>query len=202
MRGWVGEWFLECWQHSVFWLGWHLHRLLLINGGSAGKESACNAEDLGSVPELGRPPETGKATHCSILAWRIPWTIHSQSQTWLSNLHFTLLNNFALWAAFMFYSMGLFHNLRIQLKKSDSVIYSLRKVTLPFQPSLSSSVTWPYVLKKALCGTSLVVQWLRIHLPMHGTWLWSLVREDSTWRGATKPMSTTSQPCTWAHALQ
>ena len=148
------------------------------------------------------PLETGKATHSSILAWRIPWTIHSQSQTWLSNLHFTLLNNFALWAAFMFYSMGLFHNLRIQLKKSDSVIYSLRKVTLPLQPSLSSLVTWQYVLKKALCGTSLVVQWLRIHLPMQGTRVWSLVREDSTWRGATKPVSTTSQPCTWAHALQ
>ena len=27
------------------------------------------------------PLETGKATHSSILAWRIPWTIHSQSQT-------------------------------------------------------------------------------------------------------------------------
>ena len=25
-------------------------------GGSSGKESACNAEDLGSVPELGRSP--------------------------------------------------------------------------------------------------------------------------------------------------
>ena len=34
----------------------------------------------------------------------------------------------------MFYSMGLFHNLRIQLKKS--VIYSLRKVTFRFQPLL------------------------------------------------------------------
>ena len=66
---------------------------------SVGKESACNA---GSIPELGRPPgegigyplqyswvslvaqlvknppgsgrplEKGKATHSSILAWRIP----------------------------------------------------------------------------------------------------------------------------------
>ena len=25
-------------------------------GGSVGKKSACNAADLGSVPELGRPP--------------------------------------------------------------------------------------------------------------------------------------------------
>ena len=35
--------------------------------GSAGKESVCNAGDLGSIP--------GKATHSSIPAWRIPWTV-------------------------------------------------------------------------------------------------------------------------------
>ena len=82
---------------------------------SAGKESACNAGDLGLIPGWGRSPgeglgyllqyswaslvaqlvknpsamretwvlslgwedllEKGKATHSSILAWRIPWTI-------------------------------------------------------------------------------------------------------------------------------
>ena len=31
--------------------------------------------------------------------------------------------------------------------------------------------------KKILSGTSLVVQWLRIHLPMQGTWVRSLVGE-------------------------
>ena len=44
-------------------------------GGSAGKESACSAGDLGSTPGLGRSPEKGKATHSSILVWRIPWTV-------------------------------------------------------------------------------------------------------------------------------
>ena len=43
-------------------------------GGSAGKESACNAGDLGSIPGLGRPLEKGTAMHSSTLAWRIPWT--------------------------------------------------------------------------------------------------------------------------------
>ena len=44
--------------------------------GSAGKESACNAGDLGSILGLGRDSlEKGKATHSSILAWRILWTI-------------------------------------------------------------------------------------------------------------------------------
>ena len=84
-------------------------------GSSAGKESACNAGDPGSIPGLGRSAGEGigyplqyswaslaaqlvknlpamqetwvrslgwedalekrKATHSSILAWRIPWTV-------------------------------------------------------------------------------------------------------------------------------
>ena len=44
---------------------------------SAGKESACNVGNLGVIPGLGRPLEKGKATHSSILAWRIPWTVYS-----------------------------------------------------------------------------------------------------------------------------
>ena len=34
--------------------------ILSFPGGSAGKESACNAVDLGSVPGLGRSPGEGK----------------------------------------------------------------------------------------------------------------------------------------------
>ena len=85
-----------------------------FHGGSAGKESSCNAGDPDLIPGLGRsvgegigyplqyswaslvaqlvknpptmretwvrslgwedPLEKGKATHSSILAWRIPWT--------------------------------------------------------------------------------------------------------------------------------
>ena len=41
--------------------------------GSDDKESACNAGDPGLIPELGRSPGKGMATHSSILAWRIPW---------------------------------------------------------------------------------------------------------------------------------
>ena len=43
-------------------------------GGSAGKESACNTGDPGSIPGSGRSLEKGMATLTSILAWRIPWT--------------------------------------------------------------------------------------------------------------------------------
>ena len=54
------------------------------------KDSACNAEDAGSIPGLGRSLEEGMAAHSSVLAWRIPWTeepvgyspgvTHSQTQ--------------------------------------------------------------------------------------------------------------------------
>ena len=43
----------------------------------AGKESACNAEDPSSIPELGRSPGEGKATHSSILARRMSWIVQS-----------------------------------------------------------------------------------------------------------------------------
>ena len=45
-----------------------------FSSGSDGKESACNAEDLGSIPGLGRSLKESMATHSSILASRIPWT--------------------------------------------------------------------------------------------------------------------------------
>ena len=59
-------------------------------------------------------------------------------------------------------------------------------------------------------GASLVTQWLRIHLPMQGTWFQALVRKDPTCRGATKPMCHTYRACAlepvchnyWAHVLQ
>ena len=62
-------------------------------GSSAGKESACNAGDPGSIPGLGDPLEEGMVTHSWILAWRVPmdrgaWraTVHgvTKSQTRLT----------------------------------------------------------------------------------------------------------------------
>ena len=42
--------------------------------GSAGKEPNFNGGDQSSIPGFGKIPlEKGKATHSSILAWRIPW---------------------------------------------------------------------------------------------------------------------------------
>ena len=42
--------------------------------------------------------------------------------------------------------------------------------------------------------TSSVAQWIRVHLPMWGTPVRSLVQEDSTGWGATKPMCLSTEP--------
>ena len=39
--------------------------------------NAGDIRDVGSTPGWEDPPEKVKATHSSILAWRIPWTIQS-----------------------------------------------------------------------------------------------------------------------------
>ena len=46
-----------------------------------------------------------------------------------------------------------------------------------------------------LIGNSLV-KWLRIYLPMQGTWVWALVREDPTCCRATKPVRHDYWGCT------
>ena len=57
-----------------------------------------------------------------------------------------------------------------------------------------SSCLWGFSVRSCLCpqegalSASLVVQWLRIRLPMQGTWVRALVWEDPTCRGATKPV--------------
>ena len=48
---------------------------------------------------------------------------------------------------------------------------------------------WPLSVTGAIWETSLVVQWLGIHLPVQGTRVRFLVQGDHTWPGATKPKS-------------
>ena len=68
----------------------------------------------------------------------------------------------------------------------------------------------PSCSQKLAFRTSLVVQWLRIHQPMKGTWVRSLVKELLSCQGATKPCTTTTEsgalepgnPNYWAHVLK
>ena len=47
---------------------------------------------------------------------------------------------------------------------------------------------WHKTIKKNTFGASLVAQWLGVCLPMQGTRVLSLVREDPTCRGAAEPV--------------
>ena len=43
-------------------------------GGSVLKNLPANSGDVGLIPGSGRSLEREMATHCSILAWKMPWT--------------------------------------------------------------------------------------------------------------------------------
>ena len=88
----VQETWFDSWVRKIPW--WRdrltIPVFLVFPGGSDGKESACNAGDLGWKDPL----EEGMAIHSSILAWRIPmgrrawWAAVrgvAKSQTQLSN---------------------------------------------------------------------------------------------------------------------
>ena len=60
------------------------------------KNPACNVEDLGLIPGLGRSPEEGKGYHSSILALQFHGLysiVHGVTKSWtqLSDFHFTSL---------------------------------------------------------------------------------------------------------------
>ena len=67
--------------------------LMGFPGGSAGKESACSAGDLGSIPGLGRSPGEGKGypLQCSGLENPVDCMVPgvAKSRTLLSGFHFT-----------------------------------------------------------------------------------------------------------------
>ena len=98
----VGKELLQC-RRLQFdsWVGkirWRRDRLptpvfLGFTCSSAGKEyPACERPGFDSFG-WEDPLEKGKATHSTILAWKIPWTFQgvAKSQTWLSDFHFTSL---------------------------------------------------------------------------------------------------------------
>ena len=89
------------WTHRN--LRWCLQRSLEVPrdfpGGSDSKESACNAEDLGWIPGLERPPGEGNGypfQYCSLVnsmdrgAWWSTVCGVAKSQTWLSDFHYYL----------------------------------------------------------------------------------------------------------------
>ena len=54
---------------------WILNDIMGFPGRSAGKESSCTQETWVQSLDWDNPLEKEKATHSSILVWRIPWTV-------------------------------------------------------------------------------------------------------------------------------
>ena len=89
IKPWSNSWVRKiCWRRdrlpiSVF---------LGFPGGSAGKDSACNAGDLGSIPRLGRSPgeEKGYPLQRSGLVNSMDYIVHgvTKSRMWLRDFHF------------------------------------------------------------------------------------------------------------------
>ena len=87
-------WF-DSWVRKTHWKRDRLPTPVLLGFpcGSAGKESACNMGDLGSIPGLGRSPGEGNGypLQYSGLENSTDYIVHgvTKSQTQLSDFHFT-----------------------------------------------------------------------------------------------------------------
>ena len=87
--------------------------------------------------------------------------------------------------------------------------FGLERCELWWKTAKTLQSDWPG-FKSPPLGTSLGAQWLRICLPMQGTWVRALVQEDPTCRRATKPVRHHYWVCAlehgshnyWAHVPQ
>ena len=145
--------------------------------GSDGNESACNVGDLGSLPESGR--STGKGNGNPLQYFWLensmdrsygPWVCKESDTT--ERLTHSRCGAPGLWAGFLAATEG----------DWDSHPTSRRELHLCHL--LESHVEFFFLKKvrgsnilKNDIRTSLVVQWLRIHLPMQGTQVQFLVGE-------------------------
>ena len=121
---------------------------------------------------------------------------HSRQELWLTIL----------------YTCGLYNIVRVDFNLKNSLhSKSLikKKKLIIFVQSWYASFHLQLRFKNEKWA-SLVVQWLRIRLPMQGTGVWALVQEDPTCRGATKPVRHNYWACAlqptshnyWAHVPQ
>ena len=194
--------FEECWEKVL----WNNSVGLLTPGspcGSAGKESACNAGDLGSIPGLGRSPGEGKGypLQYSGLESSRDCIVHgaAKSQTWMTDFHFTSLHFFSLpWSCHSaspyqtfccLLSCNLGGNLESNLKGASgaatfvSIAQFSTKKTKFWLGHNHNNLCITQAFKNTTFRASLVAQWSRIRLPMQETLAWSLNQEDPMPRG-------------------
>ena len=126
--------------------------------GSAGKESACNVGDLGSIPGLGRSPGEGKGCplQCSGLESSI---IHgvTKSRTRLSNFHYVLWGPLPLQSDFL--------NRLVKFCNSSCWILIVTSLKLSVSlVELSSYQYWVFQLMSMMCVYLSVCVHMLVHL--------------------------------------
>ena len=159
------------------------------------------------VWSLGRedPLEKEMATHSSIIAWRIPWmeepgrlqSTGSQRvrHDWATSLSLSLVKAITRLVEIQGLGNRLHPLMRAAPKVTWQRVWIQEDLWLsPQQYKNNNHDYWTETLQPVLyiqevVRTSIVVQWLRICLPMQGTWVQSLLWEDSTCSEAIKPMS-------------
>ena len=123
----------------------------------------------------------GKDLRAASCCWEQPL---ADSQQEYGDLHSTTTRN---WMLLMASELGRVPQASVEGTTSNILISASKNPEQKTKQKCVRLLTHRnYDLK--ICGTSLVAQWLRIRLPMQGTWVWSLVWEDPTCRRATKPV--------------
>ena len=85
------------WKNHSLTIQTFISKVMSLLCGLAGKESACNVGDLGSIPGLGRSPGKGKGYPLQNSGLENPmgWIVHGvkKSQTQLSHFHFYMTHS-------------------------------------------------------------------------------------------------------------
>ena len=100
----------DSWVRKIPWRRDRLPTPVFLGfpGGSAGKESACNAGDLGSIPGLGRFPGKGKGYPLHGEFHRLYSIVHGVTKSWTRLSDFHVVKDRELHFPFPFYSVTLF----------------------------------------------------------------------------------------------
>ena len=171
-------------DHSSSWCAglWPSRPLLLRSTGSRRAGSVVVAHRPSCSVACGIFPDQGSN----------PCPLHWQADS--QPLRYQGSPNFCFFVAVYFLKTAGGWSWEASLELWDA--YSQRYLTL--DQIYDAGLKYFYNQKKRFLGTSLVAQWLRICLPMQGTRVWSLVQEDPTCHGATKPTCHNY----WAHVPQ
>ena len=150
----------EDFSEEVLPLEWSRVKLGGFPGGSVVKNAPVNAWDTGSIPDPGISlmPQNNSARVPQLLSLCSPG-----EATIMSSLH-------------------------VATREKPPLTTTREKPTQQARPGTAKNKSIKLFLKDYARGTCLVVQWLRFHLPEHGTRVWSLVRSwDPTCSRAAKP---------------